>query len=221
MKRKQFTFYSSFLDAIECSKSVRERAMIYDAISHYGIYGKIPDWDSLPPQVRAVVLLCLPVLASGYKKAVLMKKNDVDEQGSNRGQTPFEQKEKEIELENELEIETESETEGDGLGRGEDFQRFWDLYPKKSNRMRALEAFQEVQVPIQVLLDALGKQRRSHQWNRENGRFIPQPATWLKERRWEDQLPAPVPKGASGELGESEMAAIRQMLAWGQAQEKE
>ncbi|MNY19942.1 hypothetical protein D3C86_1533990 [compost metagenome] len=40
----------------------------------------------------------------------------------------------------------------------------------------------------QVLLQALTKHRRQDAWLRDNGRFIPLPATWLNARQWEDEL---------------------------------
>jgi len=38
------------------------------------------------------------------------------------------------------------------------------------------------------MLAAISAARRSVQWQRENGRYIPNPATWLNQRRWEDEL---------------------------------
>ena len=32
------------------------------------------------------------------------------------------------------------------------------------------------------------------QWNRDNGQFIPHPATWLNQRRWEDELTIQLPE---------------------------
>ena len=37
------------------------------------------------------------------------------------------------------------------------------------------------------MLEALVRQRRDPQWQRENGRYIPNPATWLDQGRWEDE----------------------------------
>ena len=37
------------------------------------------------------------------------------------------------------------------------------------------------------ILRALGEQKRSRQWTRDGGEFIPHPATWLHQRRFEDE----------------------------------
>ena len=70
----------------------------------------------------------------------------------------------------------------------EDFQKFWSAYPKKVGKQTAKKAFQKVDVPLDVLLEALGQQKRLPQWNKDNGQYIPNPATWLNQRRWEDEI---------------------------------
>ena len=48
---------------------------------------------------------------------------------------------------------------------------------------------------VQTLLDAVEAQKRSPQWTRDGGQFIPYPATWLNQRRWEDEHLSPLPQG--------------------------
>ena len=36
------------------------------------------------------------------------------------------------------------------------------------------------------MLDAVRKQKLSDDWTKENGKFIPYPATWLNGQRWLD-----------------------------------
>ena len=38
------------------------------------------------------------------------------------------------------------------------------------------------------MLAALEQQRQSHDWQKEGGRYIPYPATWLNQGRWEDEV---------------------------------
>lgn len=68
------------------------------------------------------------------------------------------------------------------------FEEFWKEYPKKVGKREAYRAFKKAKVPLQELLDAIRKQKRSAMWAKENGRFIPNPATWLNQGRWEDQV---------------------------------
>lgn len=78
--------------------------------------------------------------------------------------------------------------------RGEDeegFDRFWAAYPRKNSKQEARRAWEKLR-PNAVLQDlilvALCQQKASEQWARENGRYIPYPATWLNQRRWEDEV---------------------------------
>lgn len=69
-----------------------------------------------------------------------------------------------------------------------DFDAFWSAYPKKKDKANAQKAFKKVDAPIEVLLNAIEKQKKSADWLKENGRFIPYPSTWLNGRRWEDDV---------------------------------
>jgi len=73
--------------------------------------------------------------------------------------------------------------------RDADFERFWNEYPKKVGKAAALKAFAKVTVPVSVLIEAVRAQARSAQWTKDNGQYIPNPATWLNQGRWEDKLP--------------------------------
>jgi hypothetical protein len=70
--------------------------------------------------------------------------------------------------------------------RARDFKAFYDAYPKKKAPADAEKAFAKVTVPIAVLLAAIAEQRKSEDWVKENGRYIPYPASWLNSRGWEN-----------------------------------
>ena len=38
-----------------------------------------------------------------------------------------------------------------------------------------------------ALLQALDRQRQSRDWKKDNGQFIPYPATWLNREQWKDE----------------------------------
>lgn len=71
---------------------------------------------------------------------------------------------------------------------GTDFDAFWKAYPKKKNKIDAKKAFSKVKVPLQTLLDAIEKQKNSTQWKKDNGQYIPYPASWLRAGAWEDEV---------------------------------
>ena len=56
--------------------------------------------------------------------------------------------------------------------------------------------------------------KRSEQWNKDGGKYIPYLANWILRGTWRtkpDKMA--VPQGASGELGEAELEAIRRVLS--------
>lgn len=76
----------------------------------------------------------------------------------------------------------------------ESFDRFWRAYPKKKNKVAARRAWDDLAPDATLvvsILAAVDGQRRSEGWQREDGRFVPMPAKWLQERRWEDEPTAP------------------------------
>lgn len=79
------------------------------------------------------------------------------------------------------------------------FDRFWRAYPRKTDKKKARAAFAKVKVPVETLLAALEVQKKSAQWVKDGGAYIPHPTTWLNGERWEDEAavaapPAPAPE---------------------------
>ena len=75
------------------------------------------------------------------------------------------------------------------------FLKFWSAYPKKVGKGAALKAYQNIKEPrpsLSVILNSLTQQGKSEQWR--DKQFIPNPATWLNQRRWEDELECAEPK---------------------------
>jgi len=72
----------------------------------------------------------------------------------------------------------------------DNFNEFWQAYPKKRAKDDAMKAFAK-RKPDRDLLDrmltAIEAQKRSDDWLKENGQFIPYPATWLNDARWMDE----------------------------------
>jgi len=71
------------------------------------------------------------------------------------------------------------------------FESFWTAYPKKTGKKAALKAWQAAndKPELAQLIAAVQKQAQSEQWRKDGGQFIPNPATWLNQGRWDD-IPA-------------------------------
>ena len=72
------------------------------------------------------------------------------------------------------------------------FNQFWSAYPKHIAKQSAVKAFEKLKPDeklLEAMLKAIAMQKESKQWEKDGGAFIPYPATWLNQRRWEDELP--------------------------------
>ena len=68
------------------------------------------------------------------------------------------------------------------------FEDFWKAYPNKKDKQKAIKAWQKHQPDLPKVLKALKYQKNSEQWQKDEGRFIPLPTTWLNGARWEDEI---------------------------------
>lgn len=104
------------------------------------------------------------------------------------------EKEKEIEKDKEIYIQARARIDNQ-------FAEFWEEYPRKVGKPKAKHAFMKAvkdQQTFDALMDGLKRYKQTGQWNRDNGEFIPHPTTWLNQRRWEDDIPAPARASPNG-----------------------
>jgi hypothetical protein len=70
-----------------------------------------------------------------------------------------------------------------------EFEKFWELYPKKKSKQAALLAFRRLSLKDSAAaFFALPQHIELDDWKKDGGRFIPHAATWLNGRRFEDVL---------------------------------
>lgn len=94
------------------------------------------------------------------------------------------------------ETETETETNKGAVNQQVEslFNKFWQTYPKKVGKDAAQKAFskRKPDEPLLLLmLKAIDNQKNTIGWQKDDGQYIPNPATWLNQGRWQDQLEAP------------------------------
>jgi hypothetical protein len=78
----------------------------------------------------------------------------------------------------------------------ERFEAFWQVYPKKVGKDAAWKAWQRRKPSAdltQQICAALAWQRQQDQWLKDGGQFVPNPATWINEGRWQDE-PSTMPR---------------------------
>ena len=67
---------------------------------------------------------------------------------------------------------------------------FWAAYPKKLNKKKAYAAFKKVKPDDELfeqMMASLEAQKKSTQWTKDGGQFIPYASSWLNGERWEDK----------------------------------
>lgn len=88
-------------------------------------------------------------------------------------------------------INTKTNTKNKNKDIQTKFDRFWSAYPKHQSKPQALRAFSKVDPDdelMEQIMNAIEIQKQSDQWTKDGGQFIPLPATWLNNSRWEDDV---------------------------------
>lgn len=87
-----------------------------------------------------------------------------------------------------IEEETPSTRTPKPIPYSEEFKRFWSVYPRRVGKANAWVAWRKNhRPPLPDILDAVQRAIQSRDWQCQAGRFIPHPATWLNQHRWEDE----------------------------------
>ena len=72
------------------------------------------------------------------------------------------------------------------------FDIFWSAYPKKKSKGDAEKAWLKIRPDNDLFKKMLLKIEifiETEQWQKDGGKYIPHPATWLNAKGWEDELP--------------------------------
>jgi hypothetical protein len=70
------------------------------------------------------------------------------------------------------------------------FEGIWEIYPRKEKKKRAADSFMKIAPEEEVfnrMVTAIEKQKKSRQWTKDEGQFIPMLSTWLNNQQWEDE----------------------------------
>lgn len=75
------------------------------------------------------------------------------------------------------------------------FELFWELYPSKRKKPAARIAWMNMRVHSEeqyaLINSAVERYKKTNQWQEENGRYIPDPDTFLQDERWTDEIKLP------------------------------
>jgi hypothetical protein len=115
---------------------------------------------------------------------------------------------------------------GDGFGVGDEippevgvpkgvelFDAFWSAYPKKKAKDDAKRAFDKRKPDAALLgrmLAAIKVQCTTVEWQKDKGQFIPYPASWLNDARWEDESEVVVVQPVNSRAAETQRLLAEQ-----------
>lgn len=66
-----------------------------------------------------------------------------------------------------------------------EFDEFWTNYPNKSAKKKAIESWVKNKPELEKVLKALAWQKAM--WAKDQNKFVPMPATYINQARWEDE----------------------------------
>lgn len=126
------------------------------------------------------------------KETTLLNDNEQKALESNTSPTLCQQNanvEKEIEKEIEIDIDNNiAHQEVSGAAILDQFDEFWKEYPRKKGKGYARKKFAQAlkKTSFETIMDALTRDKKSKQWNKDGIDFVPYPGTWLNQERWDD-----------------------------------
>jgi hypothetical protein len=83
------------------------------------------------------------------------------------------------------------------------FEAFYAVYPKKRSKGDAEKAWKALKPDsalVSRIIMALIEWQASPEWQKDYGKFIPYPATWLRAKGWEDEMQSKAEKLRQREL---------------------
>lgn len=74
--------------------------------------------------------------------------------------------------------------------KNEEFEIFWAIYPRRVGRGAAQKAFAKARqiADLDVIINKVKEYMQTEQWRDPSKQYIPHAATWLNQRRWEDEV---------------------------------
>jgi hypothetical protein len=148
--------------------TVRTVARIISQLKEYNLIDVVQQGRGLPAKIYVKKL----------KPNAYASRNDFIESNN----------EQEDEIKEEKQVKEKSKTENK---QQEYFSIFWASYPKKVGKGAAEKSWKKIKPTkdlLEKMLNAIETAKQSMQWNKDNGQYIPNPATWLNQKRWEDEI---------------------------------
>ncbi|MCD7944220.1 MAG: DUF6291 domain-containing protein [Clostridia bacterium] len=197
-KKKSFMMYLDKFDMLQRLSREQRGDLIY-AIYQYERGEETINLDSITEIAFCAFRDALEINSRRYNE--ICERNAIRKERANQSEEEKRlKKEKDTETDTDTDTETDTETGARARARvcacareeegNAAFNRFWAKYPKKKNRSDAAKAWEGANIDNETankIFKTLEWQIKSVEWTKENGRYIPLPAKWIKDGRWEDE----------------------------------
>lgn len=204
---KYLKVFTDFEEAIEPINDA-EAGRLFRAMLKYARTGETPQFSGNERYVWPTAKLHIDREAAFCEK---QRRNASKPNEAKRSQTEpneakpsqISQKDKDKEKDNDKERIDTLTLKGSGISPGESpFDAFWRAYPRKTGKGDARNKFAKAltKTTFETIMTALERVKGSAQWQRDGGQYIPHPATWLNQERWDDD---PSAAGGSADGGDN------------------
>ena len=193
---KGYVFQPSFLELLETFNRPVDRDALNMAIHRFMFKGEEPVFMNM--ELKRAWIGLYPYLSKSRKTSLTMTKDS-----SNNLPRNFEDTSKILQGNSEdtskklLSRDKDKEKDIDNIppiiphrGVSASFEKFWKAYPRHEAKQRAIPALERAlkKTTIDTILNAIEKQKHSDKCTKDNGQFIPHPATWLNGGCWDDEI---------------------------------
>lgn len=217
-KKGSFVLYFDYRKHLEFLTD-EECGQLFKALLDYGETKKEPELDGAARMAFSFIACQMDRDAEKYaktcknrseagKKGGRPKKAEAEEKAKKANGFSEKQSEaKKPDTDNDTDTDTDNDTDnntpyipqGGTDAQERRFAEFWAAYPKKVGKQAARNSWKRVKPDAKLherIMLAVANAKVSEQWNREGGRFVPNPSTWLNQGRWDDEL---TPSGTNQE----------------------
>lgn len=195
MVRNQFTFYKSFLASARKLKKSSDREKFLMAVIEYALEGKEP--VNLPENCDVAFSIVRPVLDSSRKKAENASKGgsasskQTEADGSKPKQTEANPKQEQGQEQGQVKGEEKEQVKVQlgQTGSTEVLKELWIAYPatRRDSFADLCKTVSELSLTgndILMAISNLSVWKKSIDWTKDNGQYIPGLTKWIQSGKW-------------------------------------